>query len=84
MGVSGLELVHPDDRARFIENTASLFQPDAAAGRVRVHRFRCKDGSWVWLRGHPTLLATPQDRRGELVNFFELITERDALAALGG
>ena len=85
VGVLGTDLVHPEDRARFIENTASLFEPGAAAaGRVRIHRFRCKDGSWVWLRGHPTMLATPKDGRGELVNFFELISEQDARVALAG
>jgi PAS domain S-box-containing protein len=83
IGMLGLDLVHPDDRARFIENTASIFDPSIAARpERRVHRFRCKDGSWVWLRGHPTRLPSVDGRPGELLNFFEPISAEAAAKAL--
>jgi len=83
VGKLGLDFVHPDDRQRFVENTASLYRPDAPC-RPRVHRFRRKDGSWAWLRGNPKILPSPDGRPAELLNFFEPISEDAAARALRG
>jgi len=85
VGKLGLDLVHPDDRERFVENTASLYRPDGLSNaRARVHRFRRKDGSWAWLRGHPRMLPGHGGQPGELLNFFEPISDADAAEALRG
>jgi PAS domain S-box-containing protein len=83
IGAPGVELVHPDDRARFIANTASLYGTGILPpAEKRVHRYRCKDGSWVWLRGHPKILPSADGRPGELINFFEPISAEAAAKAL--
>jgi PAS domain S-box-containing protein len=83
VGRSGLELVHPDDLSRFAENTASLYRNGAqlrASGRV--HRFKRKDGSWMWLRGNPSMLPSREGPRSEVLNFFQPITGEAAAQAL--
>jgi PAS domain S-box-containing protein len=83
IGKSGLELVHPDDRARFIENTASLFAPGSASRpAARVHRFLRRDGSWIWLRGNPRTLSAGDGRPGEVLNFLEPISAEEAARVL--
>jgi len=74
VGKMGVDFVHPDDRDRFIANTASVFRPGDASS-ARVHRFRKKDGSWAWFRGNPKALPSSPRRHGELLNFFEPISE---------
>jgi PAS domain S-box-containing protein len=83
VGKAGVDLVHPDDRARFIENTASLFAPGAAAKpAARVHRFLRRDGSWIWLRGNPRALSAGDRGAGELLNFLEPISAEEAASIL--
>jgi PAS domain S-box-containing protein len=84
VGKAALDFVHPDDRARFVENTASLYDPAAGSGsNARVHRFKRKDGSWAWLRGNPRMLPETNGRPGEVLNFFEPLSEAAANALLG-
>jgi PAS domain S-box-containing protein len=83
VGRFGLDLVHPDDRARFIENTSSVFESaEPPPPKARVHRFLCKDGSWAWLRGHPRKLPGAGHPSGELLNFLEPISPQAAAQAL--
>jgi PAS domain S-box-containing protein len=83
VGKVGVEFVHPDDRSRFIESTASLFRSDGPPQPVaRVHRFLRSDGSWVWLRGSPRRLPTRDSRSGELINFLEPISAEAAASIL--
>jgi PAS domain S-box-containing protein len=82
VGRSAVELVHPEDRARFIANTTSVYRGGVATGEARVHRFRRKDGSWVWLLGHPRKLPSSQSQAQELVNFFEPVSPETAIAML--
>lgn len=85
VGKLGVDFVHPDDRARFIGNTASIFLPASGSrSDPRVHRFRRKDGSWVWLKGNPKALPTSEGQPGELLNFFEPISDAAAARALAG
>lgn len=80
LGRIGAEFVHPEDRARFITNTMGLFAhggPDARADRE--HRFRCKDGSYRWLEGHPMVQPSPDGRLGDVVNVFRDVTEHRAM-----
>ena len=80
IGRLATDLVHPDDRAKLAANTASLFS-DHAPGRPvnREHRFLCKDGSWIWLEGHPTVLPSADGRQGDVLNRFRDVTRRRAM-----
>lgn len=74
MGQPGIAFVHPDDWAKFAANSASLYA--AAPGEQpadRRHRFRCADGSWRWLEGHPLVIPTPDGRPGDVVNVFTFV-----------
>ena len=84
VGELGVDYVHPDDQARFLENTLSIFQADPPSSERRVHRYLHKDGSWVWLRGNPRLISVPGRADTELINFLEPISAQAALQALGG
>lgn len=83
VGKSGLELVHPDDMSRFVGNTASLHLDGAQLrSSGRVHRFKCKDGAWMWFRGNPSMLPSHDGKRSEVLNFFQPITAEAAAQAL--
>lgn len=83
VGKNGLDLVHPDDRERYVDNTASLYDGwGLSTPMPRLHRFRRRDGSWAWLRGNPRMLAGANGDTGELLNFFEPVSEEVALDAL--
>jgi PAS domain S-box-containing protein len=84
VGKVALDFVHPDDQARFLENTASLYDPAGESlSNARVHRFKRKDGSWTWLRGNPRMLPESGGRPGEILNFFEPLSEDTANVLLG-
>ena len=79
IGQSGFDFIHPDDMTRFIQNTSSLFNPgDTAPAPPRLHRFRCKDGSWIWMRGNPRPLAGRDGQVGEIINFLQPVSETAA------
>ena len=74
IGLSGETLVHPDDWAKFQANTASLFDPNLPNKPAdRVHRYRHHDGSWVWLRGQPSILPSHDGRQGDILNVFQAV-----------
>lgn len=76
VGRPAAELVHPHDRARFLLNTASVFEttpPTRPANRV--HRFRRGDGSYVWLKGNPMPLPGHDGRTNELINILRPVTD---------
>jgi PAS domain S-box-containing protein len=76
MGRRATDFVHPDDLARFAENTASLFEPGLPTRpRNRVHRFRRGDGGWVWLQGHPMVVTGHDGRPGDVINLFRVIDD---------
>jgi PAS domain S-box-containing protein len=84
IGTSGQSLVHPDDLESFIANGLELRTgADIDPGRNRVHRFRCKNGDWVWLQGNPTVVRDEQGVPREFLNVLRDITEqRNQEAAL--
>jgi PAS domain S-box-containing protein len=83
VGRSGLEFVHPDDLSRFAENTASLYRDGAQLrSSGRVHRFKCKDGTWMWFRGNPSVLPSHEGVPVEVLNFFQPIAGQAAAEAL--
>ena len=46
--VVGLQLIHPDDQDRAIENWLSMLADPSVPYRWRG-RHRCKDGGWLWI-----------------------------------
>ncbi|WP_372785814.1 PAS domain-containing protein [Phenylobacterium sp.] len=77
VGQHGAFLVHPDDLARFADNSARLFERVAPGQRVnREFRYRRKDGTWAWLEGHPTILPSFDGRLGDVLNVFCDVTAR--------
>ncbi|GGL07622.1 PAS domain S-box protein [Caulobacter rhizosphaerae] len=80
VGTRADRLVHPDDRERFVANSAQLYAgqtPDPAANRQ--HRYRTGDGRWVWFEGNPQLVRDAEGRATEIVNVFRDVTERREL-----
>ena len=76
VGRLGVELVHPDDRERFLRNTASLFETTPSQRPAyRVHRYRRGDGVFVWLPGNPIVLPGPDGRKTELINILRPIRD---------
>lgn len=76
VGTSGLGLVHPDDRQRFIDNTEAAVLDKHVATHERAHRFRTGDGRWVWMEGNPRVVRDRRGRIVEMVNVFRDISER--------
>ena len=74
IGQPAVAFVHPEDRAKFIANSASLHGPiQQPTPADRRHRYRCADGSWIWLEGHPRMIPAPDGRRGDIVNVFRIV-----------
>jgi two-component system, cell cycle sensor histidine kinase and response regulator CckA len=44
-----LERVHPDDEERFRQNIRQQMAEGAAANFDLEYRFRCKNGTWIWM-----------------------------------
>jgi len=83
IGRTGLDLVHPDDRIRFVENTEALLRGELVASADRQHRIRCADGHWAWVEGAPQLLRDEAGQPLGSVNVLRDVTaRREAEAAL--
>ena len=83
VGQTGLDLVHPQDRDRFSDNTAALLRGEVVPGADRQLRIRRADGRWAWVEGAPQLLRSES---GELIGFVNALRDisarREAEAAL--
>src|SRR5471032_296227 len=81
IGRTATDFVHPDDLDHFQANAAVLFGAAPAGGPIdREHRFRCGDGSWVWLEGNPSLINGPDGKPIGLVNVFRDVSEKHAIS----
>jgi PAS domain S-box-containing protein len=81
IGTTGIELVHPGDRERFLRNGQATLLGERQSPYGREHRFLRGDGSWVWMEGNPRVVSDAQGRIVEVVNVFRDITERKAAEA---
>ncbi len=82
LGTCGSALLHPDDLPGFAANVAALLSgAPADAARNRQHRFRRKNGDWVWLEGNPCVLRDEAGESTGYVNVFRDVTERKAMEA---
>ena len=82
IGTSGVELIHPDDRGKFIANTATLLRGETTSPLDREHRFRKADGEWIWVEGAPHIVFDKVGAPVEIVNIFRDVTYRRAAEAL--
>ncbi|WP_293899206.1 PAS domain S-box protein [Phenylobacterium sp.] len=76
LGTSGIDLIHPDDRASFARNSQLLQRGVTPPVATRQHRFRTADGRWVWMEGNPKIIPGPDGRPIEWLNTFRDITQR--------
>lgn len=74
VGMSGLDLIHPDDKARGIAAAISNFQGEVDKTLSRQFRFRAKSGAYVWLEGNPTLLRDHTGAVTEVISVFRDVT----------
>jgi PAS domain S-box-containing protein len=80
VGRLSTEFVHPDDLPGLLANSAALFTVGLTQHHVnREHRFRRKDGSWVWLEGNPAMLASADGEPVEILNIFRDVTDSRAV-----
>lgn len=82
VGTDGLHLIHPDDREKFIANTAAAIADEQGASHVREHRVRKSDGDWLWMEGNPKAIRNKRGKVVEFVNIFRDVSERKAAEAL--
>jgi PAS domain S-box-containing protein len=79
---SSTRLVHPDDLTRLNESSAELLSGKPVdSSRNREHRFRAKNGEWVWLEGKPSILRDESGERCGFLNVFRDVTARKAMEA---
>jgi PAS domain S-box-containing protein len=80
IGRTAGDFVHPDDLAHFQANGAALFGGAPYDGPPdREHRVRCKDGSWVWMEGSPSLIHGAHGETIGIINIFRDVTDRRAV-----
>lgn len=72
------ENLHPDDRRRVMESQSVPYETDHL---VLEFRFRCKDGTFIWLRDEKRLVRDAAGRPMEVVGTWSDISERMALEA---
>jgi PAS domain S-box-containing protein len=77
IGRGPADFVHPDDLDRFLSNTAALYAANTGAPDLRrEHRVRCKDGSWIWMEGSPSLIRDSEGQPIGLINVFRDVSAR--------
>ncbi|MGH6911919.1 MAG: ATP-binding protein, partial [Phenylobacterium sp.] len=84
VGREAAAFVHPEDLASHQTIAAGLFSGTPAPATVRrEHRFRRKDGGWVWLRGNPTILPHAAGEPVEVLNVLRDVTREVTTAQAG-
>ncbi|UCC12938.1 MAG: PAS domain S-box protein [candidate division WOR-3 bacterium] len=67
-----LEHVHPDDQAHVLAEVRKIYKKTQHAYE---YRFRCKNGTYVWVRDHMKLVYDDQDKPFEIIGYLVDITE---------
>src|SRR5580658_4873681 len=83
VGHSNLEFVHPDDHLKAIGNWMALLddEPGPVARTVRL-RYRCKDGTWLWLETSNELQVRSDGTTAVLAQLIDVSEEMEAVEAL--
>jgi diguanylate cyclase (GGDEF)-like protein len=79
---SPLDLIHPEDHKRAVDNWLETISAKGAPRRYRA-RHRCGDGSWLWLEftNHLRPTETAFEIVSEMVDISEEMATHDALRA---
>jgi PAS domain S-box-containing protein len=72
--LEGIELIHPDDRQEDFTMFSRLAQSPGAV-ESRTHRFRHKDGHYLWIEGTYTNLLNDEHIKAIVYNYHD-ITDR--------
>lgn len=79
IGRDGLDLVHPEDRARFAANAAALARGEVDGSVSRQHRIIKACGEVAWVEGNPQVVRGPSGQPIEFINIFRDVTARRAV-----
>jgi PAS domain S-box-containing protein len=79
IGSTGMELFHPEDRPRLVENTSALLRGEFQEGVNRRHRLATRRGDWVWVEGSPRPIFDSEGRPLGFLNVFRDVTEQHRL-----
>ena len=71
---NGIELVHPDDRAQALLALEKIRQSPGEVVQLK-HRFRHKNGQYIWIEGSYTNLLHDADLKAIVHNFYD-VTDR--------
>ena len=81
VGKSGVDFVHPDDRARIAEVFGELLQRPGGKTRVE-YRTRHRDGSWFWVETNAVNLLDDNHVEAVLLNIRDITERKEAEADL--
>jgi PAS domain S-box-containing protein len=81
IGTSGIELLHPDDVEEAYRILGRSLERPGEAIRFR-HRFRRKDGSYVWVEDHGITAAPGADVEGIVTHTRDISEQHEAEEAL--
>ena len=80
IGQSAADFAHPEDLTQVNANVVALFAGEVSATPAdREHRYRRKDGEYVWLQGSPSLLPDGRGGCAGLINVFRDVTDQHAV-----
>jgi PAS domain S-box-containing protein len=67
-----LDHVHPDDQAHVLSEVLKIYKKRLYAYE---YRFRCKNGTYIWVRDHMKLVYDDQGKPFEIIGYLVDITE---------
>ncbi len=76
VGTSGLQLLHPKDRANAAKNSVDVLAGVVSHAAKREHRLLRRGGGYAWVEGNPVVQRDADGRITGFVNVFRDITER--------
>ncbi len=84
IGKHGFELVHPEDIHRLAPRRTPRAPGEVVQPRQREFRVTCKDGSWAWVEGSPTVIRDSDGQAVEVVTVLRDISDRKRAEAVAG
>jgi PAS domain S-box-containing protein len=79
LGASMVQLIHPEDRSRVLDEYRLMLAVDAPARATFVYRAKHKSGHWISIEASPTVI---RDRAGNPVEFLSVTRDVSARVQL--
>jgi PAS domain S-box-containing protein len=77
IGTDGMELFHPEDRPRLVENTTAMLRGEVQNGATnRRYRLGASSGDWTWVEGNPRPIFDSDGRSLGFLNILRDVTEQ--------